>query len=483
MEDALKWIASILMLLTTATCGRDWQEAATADIQRMHAVIRADHPAAVDRDNPTFSKTLETAYRDAIKRAQRVENAAGYLYAVRSFTIPFHDEHLAINFFERMDRQIRYPGFVVSWVDERVVVVRRDDADAPQLGAVLVSCDGVSVEQMVAERIKPYVGNWALPSKRAGDAPLLLIDADNPFIPVLSQCVFSQDGVETKRNLKWRDLSDDGFNKIIAAFEPRAEAPIGMRTTSNGSIWISLGSLDVTDGKTASAIKSLHADIRARHDKIAAAPRIVVDVRGNVGGSSAPGVELAQALFGDADVSRAIPRIEGIDWRASAGNLGALNKYLPLIEQAFGAGSPTFTRMKTVRDGMQKALSGGQPYFRQTMTYPDKSEAAPVPHPPVYLLTDSFCVSACLDFVDLMLRIDGVIQVGRATSGDTRYLEVRTEPLPSGIAQLSLPAAAHRGRQRQDNEIHVPTVVWEGNIADTAALEAWIASLPQQRGD
>jgi hypothetical protein len=402
---------------------------------------------------------------------------------VRSFTIPFHDEHLAINFFQRMDRQMRYPGFVVSWIDERVVVVRRDVDDAPQLGAVLVSCDGVSTAQMIAERLEPYVGNWALPSKRAGDAPFLLIDTANPFIPLPSQCLFSQDGVETERDLNWRELSDDGLSEILAVFEPRVESPVAMRTTSDGSIWISLGSLDVSNGETASAIQSLLADIGARHDQIAAAPRIVVDVRGNVGGSSAPGVELAQALFGDADVSRALPRIEGVDWRASAGNLGALDEYLPMIEQAFGAGSPTYTRMNTVRAGMQEALSGGHHYFREAITYPDTSEAAPVPHPPVYLLTDALCVSACLDFVDLMLRVEGVIQVGRATSGDTRYLEVRTEQLPSGIAQLSLPAAAHRGRQRQDNEIHVPTVVWEGNIADTAALEAWITSLPQQRGD
>ena len=478
MNKTSMWLASMLALLVTAGCGRNWQEAAVGDVERMYTVVKADHPGAVDPGNPVFSAKIEAAYRGAIERARRVENAAGYLYAVRSFTVPFQDEHLAINFFKRMDRRMRYPGFVVSWVDERVVVVRRDDDDAPPLGAVLISCDGVPAAKMVTERIEPYIGNWALPSKRAGDAPFLLIDTANPFLPVPSQCVFSQGGVETESTLNWRNLSEDSLNEILAVFEPRVRTPIGIRKAAGGSIWISLGSLDVSNGETASAIQSLQADIRARRDEIAAAPRIVIDIRGNVGGSSEPGVEVAQALFGDAYVSTVRPRIESVDWRASSGNLAALDEYLPLMKRAFGAESPTYVRMSAVRAGMQEALSGGRPYFHEAITYAEANEATPVPHPPVYLLTDALCVSACLDFVDLMLRIDGVIQVGRATSGDTRYLEVRTERLPSGIAQLSLPAAAHRGRQRLDNEIHAPELIWKGDIADTAALETWIASLP-----
>ncbi|MEZ5959316.1 MAG: S41 family peptidase [Hyphomonadaceae bacterium] len=478
MRDLMAKAALVVTLMLAAGCGRNWQHAAVSDIEHMYEIVRSDHPGSVDPDNPAFEATLELAYRDAMERARQVNSSAGYLYALRSFTIPFQDEHLSVNFFEAMDRQLRYPGFVVSWVDGSVVVVRRDDETAPPLGSQLVSCDGSSADRLIADRIQPYIGNWSLPSKRAGDVPFLLIDTANPFLPVLTSCAFIEGGVEAQVMLNWRDLTEDDLREITSSLEPRVETPIGLRTLSDGTIWVSLGSLDLSNPDTAASIESLLRELRLHRDAIAVAPRLVVDVRGNTGGSSQPGLEVAQAIFGEARVLAAQPRIDRIDWRASPRNVAALEQYLPMLEQAFGAESPTVLRMRTVGEGLGRSLDEERPYFGEAMTYLDPTTPPDTLLPTVYLLTDTFCVSACLDFADLMLRIDGVVQVGLPTSGDTQYLEVIAQRLPSGIGQISFPVAAHRGRVRQDNQVYTPSALWDGNIADTAALEAWIASLP-----
>jgi hypothetical protein len=82
-----------------------------------------------------------------------------------------------------------------------------------------------------------------------------------------------------------------------------------------------------------------------------------------------------------------------------------------------------------------------------------------------------------LDAVDLW-KAAGAIQVGRETSADTVYMDVREADLPSGLAQLAIPMKVWRGRQRGNNEPQRPAHVFDGDMTDTRALQAWIRTLP-----
>jgi hypothetical protein len=95
---------------------------------------------------------------------------------------------------------------------------------------------------------------------------------------------------------------------------------------------------------------------------------------------------------------------------------------------------------------------------------------------PVYVLTDPVCASACLDAVDLWTAL-GAIQIGRETSADTVYMDVRPAALPSGLASLVIPMKVWRGRLRGNNEPHRPAHLFEGDITDSAALQAWVRTL------
>jgi hypothetical protein len=86
-------------------------------------------------------------------------------------------------------------------------------------------------------------------------------------------------------------------------------------------------------------------------------------------------------------------------------------------------------------------------------------------------------MSACLDAVDVWTRL-GARPIGRETGADTVYMEIRRVRMPSGLGTMFLPMKFYIGRQRGHNEPVRPVHRFDGDMNDTAALEAWIGSLP-----
>jgi hypothetical protein len=60
-------------------------------------------------------------------------------------------------------------------------------------------------------------------------------------------------------------------------------------------------------------------------------------------------------------------------------------------------------------------------------------------------------------------------------------MDVRQLKLPSGLTAVSMPMKVYRGRPRGANEPVVPVHPFDGNLADTPALERWVASLRAAR--
>ncbi|MCE0970099.1 hypothetical protein [Pseudomonas putida] len=89
------------------------------------------------------------------------------------------------------------------------------------------------------------------------------------------------------------------------------------------------------------------------------------------------------------------------------------------------------------------------------------------------LVTDSFCASACLDFADAVLAVPGTIHFRLSTSGDTLYIDIGSQALPSG-AQFWLPLKVWRGRVRGNNQSYDPRYSFDGDINDTSAVQQWV---------
>jgi hypothetical protein len=88
------------------------------------------------------------------------------------------------------------------------------------------------------------------------------------------------------------------------------------------------------------------------------------------------------------------------------------------------------------------------------------------------LLTDNLCFSSCLLVTDDFLTL-GAFHVGQTTDAATHYLEVREEYLPSGYSMFSTLQAIDPGSPYQVGPFE-PDLIYEADIADTQALEAWV---------
>jgi hypothetical protein len=91
------------------------------------------------------------------------------------------------------------------------------------------------------------------------------------------------------------------------------------------------------------------------------------------------------------------------------------------------------------------------------------------------MLTDHSCFSSCLLLTDDFRRL-GAVQVGEGTNAATRYMERRDIWLPSQISSFSTLQKVALGAPPSIGPFE-PARRFEGDISDTAALEAWIGSM------
>ena len=235
-------------------------------------------------------------------------------------------------------------------------------------------------------------------------------------------------------------------------------------------------------GEPSRQLTAIIEQATARQAELRAAPYVVLDLRGNGGGSSQWSALLAEAIWGEAWLSQHQPRsATAVDWRASAANLAAMQEFQAQLVAENVTDPEILHWAQSIVDGITAARAEGQPYWSNT---DDEAAAETGPVEPatnpvggvIYVLTDARCASACLDAVDVW-KAAGAVQIGRETSADTLYMDVRDQDLPSGLAAMAIPMKVYRGRPRGDNETHVPVHEWTGALADTAGIEAWLAGL------
>lgn len=495
-----RWLGSVLLVLAAAAHAqppkeRDWGKALAEDARALHDDIAANHPGPVNTLDPGFAANNERQRAIALERAKSAKTYADYFFPLRQYVASFNDGHMGFGAFGDTPNDLRWPGFATHYDGRGRIVVGTDEAGSPvPKGAELVGCDGMGAAQYAEATLGKMWGRWTLESQQQSLGALLFVDEGSNIIPLAKTCTFRIGKATKVVPLHWRPLAVSRMSGIMNLRGGARPSEFAARTLGNGTRWISMPSFDGAPGSTAAT--KLPAIIKALGDDraaIARAPAIVLDVRGNGGGTSDWSVQIARALWGEAALKSIPPgpNVE-VDWRASPANLVD-------IAQGYAErrGTEGFSReadgwFRSVIAGLGVAIARKQDLWRH-VAFDAADPAAPAadaPNPrpallpklagPVYVLTDSTCMSACLDAVDLWTAL-GAIQVGRATGADTLYMEVRQVKLPSGLTQVSMPMKVYRGRARGSNEPALPKYRFDGDIGDTAALERWIAGLPDGR--
>lgn len=461
----------------------DWATLLRADAQAIHESLEDSHPGPFDTLNPGFQRQLDEGLTRALDRADTTRDVGGYWWAIREYVASFNDGHTALNPTDRLGAlPAEWPGFSTSYRGGRHVVTVRADPASPPQGAALIGCDGIDAATLAAENIGRFRGNWSLNTTRIAYGDQLLRQASNPYLIRPRGCDFETDGRVTTHDLRWRpfdEVARDGVKDQLDRLQTRIADPIGLREFAPNQFWITASSFDSDPaGEAGRANTALIQELERRAADLRKADRIVLDLRGNNGGSSHWGAEMAKALWGEAYVKAHAPGSGYVEWRASDGNIANVAR---IREQYRGQEGTVFAWADRIVTGLESARAAGQPLWRQT------SAAAP-PETPipagedlvsarVYLLTDYYCGSACLDASDLWLAL-GAVQIGEETFADSQYMEVRFVDLPSGYARLVVPTKVYRDRPRGPGETLVPRYPRTGPLTDTAALETWVQTLP-----
>jgi hypothetical protein len=455
-----------------------WADIALADIDAIYQLIKENHPGPVDEQNPAYRIDMESNYQEARKVAQDVENYDGYYFAVKYFADSFNDGHVSLGDVVAKKRYA-WPGFAVVLVGGNFLVQRADATSGekyPQVGDRVLACDGRKPDDMLQEDIKKYYGVDGLVAEDVMDSPHLFIDYGNPFVERPKECQFSR-GTETfSATLNWTSISSEKMETIRKQLTGLDRPDYGVTEFAENAYWISLPSFQ-TSNKNTKELKGIIKTVTEMADTLQNADTIVFDVRGNTGGNSSWGDRVLKALWGSEIFAHAGPGWSFIDWRVSEDNIAANNYFADLYLGVDGEEGGRVKYFRGIAAALQKEMDAGNTFYRITNTSPTRDQKPAPPKAKIFLLTNSTCFSACLDFADTVRSIPGATHIGSPTRADAIYIDNWAVSLPSGLTRLSYSMKVYRGRIRGHNEPYVPHIAYEGGDWSTQALQLWVSSL------
>ncbi|HEV2121559.1 MAG TPA: S41 family peptidase, partial [Chloroflexota bacterium] len=325
---------------------------------------------------------------------------------------------------------------------------------------------------LMKERVDPYYWNRQIPHQRDLLLGHLFVAADR----VVQKCRFARSTGESDVRLSWTRVDPKLADELRSGAD--RSAMFELKDVA-GVRFLRLPTFERSTPEQVSEIRTLIDTIKARAGELRQGP-LVLDARGNTGGNSTWGEEIAAALWGEAWVQHVSSQLDWrTDWRVSKDNLASIERNIKILES--GGHEEAAASTKRLRERVQEALAAGQPFVRAGD--PPKPKPRPRQNPvkgPVYLLTDQSCFSACLDFADVVRKLPGTVHIGFPTSADTIYMENAGKLLPSRLAGFSYPMKAYRNRARGSNIWYDPHVGWPGGAMTEQALAQWIRRLATQ---
>ena len=475
-------LLAIALLTATPLCAQTadtvWSEIYLSDLAEARRIIAENHAGPVDRLNPAFARQLDSAYADARARAAQVRDYDSFAIALTMFGNRFQDAHLNVAG-RRAAGAVREAGIYPRYLDGALVVAAVDDRYGERLaaGATLVDCDGVAAYDLLERRVLSWRGRRGIVADRYTNAPLFFVDYGPPTEAGPARCRFATAGDTADLELHWRPRPRADVTAAVAAVRDFTGQQLSLRRRDR-TLWLSLPTFAVRGDEQVAlmnhVIDSLGAELRSR----AATDLVVIDLRGNSGGSSTWGDRIAATLFG-AEWQRAASAWLGdgtyTEWRVSNDNVGALEALVRQVEEQGRA--DVAASLSALRDSMVAAQARGadlivNPGSAVERTGVARPVASALPYD-VVVITSASCFSACLDFMDKLRLHPAVVHVGQPTGVDTDYMENYGQTLPSGIAGVGYPMKVYRNRRRANNEGYVPEVARD-DLYDDAALERWI---------
>lgn len=436
----------------------EWRVAAREDVEAAYAIFASRHPGMFDPRNRSFPDQLRRARDTALAFTEQARDAEGHMRALALFSAGLGDGHARVQAAYSGTGELLWPGFSTVWRGD-ALRIRDPVQGGPPTGSVLLACDGVSARDLIGRRAFAFYGRPDEAGEWWVKAPSTFISAVSPYETLPSECSFrNPDGRTINHRLAWRPVPEA---VVMSWFRDSETQPIGLTTPRSGIHLINLSSFSPDDEGRA-AYARLFADLEAGAERIATGRAVVIDLRGNRGGSSSWSEQVAEKLWGKAavrDASGSYFRRTSIWWLAHPANLAHFQTAAARLRKEGRAG--TALEVEQAASGIEAALARGQRFYMDDFGARLRRGAAtarPRRLPPVYVVTDGGCSSACLDAVDLFTRFPRVKLVGAPTSADSNYLEVMFEKLPSGRGGIIIPTKIWVNRPRGSGQVYEPDI-------------------------
>lgn len=436
----------------------NWRLAAREDVNAAYEIFSRHHPGMFDPNNPGFPDQLRKARDTALAFADKVDDAEGHMRALALFSAILADGHARVQATYSGHGELLWPGFKTVWRDHALHVLNGGQ-DGPPRGSALLACDGQEARSLIRKEAFSFYG---LPDEEGQwwtTAPLFFERVQSPYDTLPRRCTFdSPVGRKTAYLLNWRPVPEPLLDQWMAESE---RAPIGLTEPRTGIYLITLSSF-MPDEQGRAQYDRLFQQLETNRARIAEARAIVIDLRRNGGGSSSWPEDVADHLWGESAVTAALARYfrrTQIWWLADAPNIAHFRKF----EMRFRAEH----RVKDAADldkviaGLELAQKRGERFYVEDFGASlarDERPAPPSQLPPVYIIVDGGCASACLDALDIFTRFKGVKLMGAPSSADSTYLDIRYQPLPSGRGTVVLPTKIWVRRPRGAGEVYQPDI-------------------------
>lgn len=453
-----------------------WQEMALQDIEAIHMLLTENHPGSVDKYNPSFKNQLELGYQAAKNKIKQIKNYIDYRFIVANYVNGFKDGHLGVYFLLTEKNQL-FPGFIVRYQDSKFMI---SESMAPKKipnNAELLSCDGISIKTIMLKDVFPlHSRNPKLEASWYANTPYLLQDSLPSWEVPYKKCLIRFHEQDWTVELDYSKVSGTYLPEKINHLFGGVDTTFHVDYLNKNTAWVRLPKFYT---KNDSELISLRKIIQTS-SKLANYKYIVFDLRGNTGGDSSWGEELLSKIYGKNYIDTLVSSLNKntfIEWRVSKHNLQYLEDSLLNYKKVHKSQSMNVQCFSDIVQDMKVSLKKDKQLMVEAC---DGNKACsfkktePISHAKPILLTDQFCSSACLDFLDISLKLPGGIQIGLPTSADTTYMDISQAPLPSSIATLSYAMKVYRHRLRGSNEPYLPSTRFSGNMADEQALKEWV---------
>lgn len=428
-------ILNALILSTFSYAAQNyWQIRTENDLNAIRQALLQNSPEVAMKDKE-FLLWLDSGFQKTKIFLNQVNSKEKWFYTLSYYVVGFKEPHLFLDRSMQSEFPLKFSGIVLGYQNNYYKVTYRDRhfKNLPPLGAVLLSCDTRTGDQILTQDVLPFYFLPPIKSTRYTYAPLLSMNF-NPFRKLYSLCLFYYDNGIHTHSLTWKMLSEKQKKQLFSKLKITSHE-LGIKRLGKKGLWVSLPTFDF-DHPVRKQINSLEL----KKYKL-----LVFDLSQNSGGPDLFWQELMKNVLNINSAEREVIAKNGCEVTyLTKPNLKNFENfqvsYLNSLEDGLKRGDKFYHwPCSQNKYDKQKIIAKIQKRYKNK----------------IYFITDQYCTSACTRFVDFLSELPFATQVGVETSADTVYGDNSSIEISPQLT-LYYPTSVQLNRKRLNFQSYTP---------------------------